>query len=68
MRSYTAICNDGRSTDLLMFQSMSDIQDKLPSIMDNYKTVIVKTNGKFICKYYIDNDFGVMRASKVKER
>lgn len=65
MRKYTAICSDGISTDVLTYQSMTDIKDKLAQLCGLYRSIIVKQNGHFVCKYYKDNDVGIVKATKV---
>lgn len=65
MRNYTAICSDGISTDVLSYPSINDFKSKLSQLCGLYKTIIVKQNGNFICKYYKDDDLGIVKATKV---
>lgn len=63
MRNYTAICSDGISTDVLSYPSMNDFKSKLPQLCGLYKTIVIKQNGNFICEYYHNKEYGVMKAT-----
>lgn len=66
MRNYKVLCSDGIGTDVISYPSMKDFKSKLSQLCGLYKTIIVKQNGNFICKYYKDDDLGIVKATKVK--
>lgn len=67
MRSYKAICDNGSTTDLYNFKSMEDIKSKLSDLMENYKVVTVLENKKFICRYVLSENYGILKQTKLKE-
>lgn len=67
MRRYNAICVPYKGiSDVSYFYSMSEIKEKIDELMNFYKTVIVNCNGNFICKYFKDDDYGILKATKIK--